>query len=58
MPAKKTPQRGAKKPASGGLKLSDKERAALSKSAQADMKKRGFKTPEELIDYYDKKRGY
>ncbi len=57
MPAKKTPQKGAKKP-SGSLALTDKERAAMRKSAEADMKKHGFKTPEELIDYYDKKRGY
>ena len=57
MPAKKTPQRGTKKP-SGSLALTDKERAKLRKEAEADMKKHGFKTPEELIDYYDKKRGY
>lgn len=57
MPAKKTPQKGAKKPA-GGLKLTSKERAELRKSAEADMKKHGFKTVEELTAYYDKKRGY
>lgn len=57
MPAKKSPQKQAKKP-SGGIKVSDKERAALRKSAEADMKKHGFKTVDELTDYYDKKRGY
>lgn len=58
MPTKKPTQKAAKKPISGSLKLTDKERAALRKGAEADMKKHGFKTPEELIDYYDKKRGY
>ncbi len=60
MPAKKTPQKGAKKPAkaSGSLKLTEKERAALRKGAQADMKKHGFKTVDELIAYYDKQKGY
>lgn len=57
MPAKKTPQKQAKKP-SGGVKLSERERAALRKSAEADMKKHGFKTVDELTAYYDKKRGY
>lgn len=57
MPEKKTTQKPAKKP-SGGLALSDKERAALRKSAEADMKRHGFKTVEELTAYYDKKRGY
>ena len=57
MPVKKTPQKPAKKPA-GGLALSEKERAALRKSAEADMKRHGFKTVEELTAYYDKKRGY
>lgn len=59
MPAKKTPQKGAKKTVNGSsLKLTEKERAALRKNAEADMKKHGFKTPEELTAYYDKKRGY
>lgn len=62
MPVKKTPQRAGKKPASkttnGGLKLTEKERAALRKSAEADMKKHGFKTVDELTAHYDKKRGY
>ena len=57
MPAKKTPQRAAKTPA-GGLSLSDKEREALRKGAEADMKRHGFKTVAELEAYYDKKRGY
>ena len=38
--------------------LSQKERTALKKGAEADMKKHGFKTPEELAAHYDKKRGY
>ena len=59
MPAKKTPQKGVKKTAGGSsLKLTDKERAALIKHAEADMKKHGFKTVEELEAYYDSKRGY
>ena len=58
MPAKKTPQKPAKKAAGGSLKLSDKERAALRKGAEADMKRHGFKTVEELTAYYDSKRGY
>ena len=57
MPAKKAPQKQAKK-TSGGIKVSDKERAALRKSAEADMKKHGSKTVDELTAYYDKKRGY
>lgn len=57
MSTKKTPQNPAKKP-SGGMKLTEKERAALRKGAEADMKKHGFKTVEELTAYYDKKRGY
>lgn len=57
MPAKKTPQKSAKK-STGGLKVSDKEREALKKSAEADMKRHGFKTVEELTAYYDSKRGY
>lgn len=40
------------------LELTESERAALRKSAEADMEKHGFSTPEELIDYYDRKRGY
>jgi len=57
MPAKKTPQKSNKKP-SNSMKLSDKEREKLRKGAEADMKKHGFKTVDELIDHYDKKRGY
>lgn len=55
MPAKKTPK---KKPLSSSLKVSDKEKAELRRRAEADMKRHGFKTVEELTDYYDKKRGY
>lgn len=57
MPVSKTPKK-AKAKQSGGLTLSDKERAALRKGAEADMKKHGFKTVDELTNYYDKKRGY
>lgn len=49
---------GIKKPLQSPLALTDKERAALRKSALVDMEKHGFSTPEELIDYYDRKRGY
>lgn len=55
MATKKAPKKSS---GSGSLKLSDKERAALRKGAQADMKKHGFKTVDELKAYYDKKRGY
>lgn len=61
MAGKKTPQKPVKKP-SGKLTQSfvptEKEKAAAIKSAQADMKKHGFKTVDELIAYYDSKRGY
>ena len=57
MPAKKNPQKTKKKP-SGSIALTDKERAELRKGAQADMKRHGFKTVEELEAYYDSKRGY
>lgn len=40
------------------LELTERERAALRKSAEADMKKHGFKTVDELTAYYDRKRGY
>ncbi len=58
MPAKKTPQKGSKKQSGGNMKLTDKERTALKKGAEAAKKKHGFKTPEEYIAYTDKKRGY
>lgn len=35
-----------------------KEEAAAVKEVEADMKRLGFKTLEEYIDYIDKKRGY
>lgn len=57
MPTKKT-QQGAKKAAKNGFTLTDKEREKLRKGAEADMKKHGFKTVDELIAYYDSKRGY
>lgn len=40
------------------LSLTEDELAALRKSAEADMKKHGFKTADELTAYYDSKRGY
>lgn len=60
MPAKKTtPKKTAKKPSGDSpLKLSEKELNALIKRAEADMKKHGFKSVDELTDYYDGKRGY
>ena len=61
MPAKKTPQKGAKKPTSKvtpSYVPTKKESDAAVKRAQADMKKHGFKTVDELTAYYDKKRGY
>ena len=57
MANKKNPQKSAPK-MSKGLMVSDKERAALRKSAEADMKRLGFKSVEELTAYYDTKRGY
>lgn len=56
MLTKKTAKKAT--PQAGSLALSEKERTALRKSAEADMKKHGFKTVEELTAYYDKKRGY
>lgn len=58
MPAKKTPQKAKQKPLSGSLKVTDKEKAELKRRAEADMKRHGFKTVEELMDFYDSKRGY
>lgn len=48
----------ARTPQRSPLAVTRKEREALYKGALYDMKERGFKTPEELIDYYDGKRGY
>ncbi len=58
MPVKKNTQKAPKKAAGGGLSVSDKEMSKMAKSAQADMKKHGFKSAEELAAYYDSKRGY
>ena len=55
MPAKKTTKQ---KPLSKSLLPTEKERAKLKKSAEADMKRHGFKSVEELTAYYDSKRGY
>ena len=54
MPAKKA----SKKTTKSSLAVSDKEMSKMAKSAQADMKKHGFKTVDELTAYYDSKRGY
>lgn len=48
MPAKKN----AKKP------TTKKQPSKLAKEGMKEMKKHGFKTPEEYIAYIDKKRGY
>ena len=57
MATKKTQQRTARG-LSSNLMLTQKEREALRKGAEADMKKHGFKTVDELIAYYDSLRGY
>lgn len=52
---------GAQKPSKGltpSYVPTKKEHDAAVKRAEADMKKHGFKTVEELTAYYDKKRGY
>lgn len=48
----------AVKKSSSITRTTDKEKAAMAKRAMADMKRLGFKTPEELQAYYDSKRGY
>lgn len=61
MPAKKNPQKGGKKPVSSltpSYIPTKKESDMAVKRAEADMKRHGFKTVEELTAYYDKKRGY
>ena len=55
MPAKKTTKQ---KPLSKSLLPTEKERAKLKKSAEADLKRHGFRSVEELTAYYDSKRGY
>ena len=57
MATKKTQQKTVKG-LSSNLMLTQKEREALRKGAEADMKKHGFKTIDELIAYYDSLRGY
>ena len=56
MPAKKN----AKKPAAkkSSTSVSKKQVSKLAADGMKEMKKRGFKTPEEYIAYIDKKRGY
>lgn len=61
MPAKKTTQKSANKPTAKltpSFKPTKKQATAAQKQAEADMKKHGFKTIDELTDFYDKKRGY
>lgn len=61
MPAKKTTQPPAKKTAgklTPAFKPTKKQAEAAQKRAEADMKKHGFKSVDELTDYYDKRRGY
>ena len=58
MPASKSTKKTPKKAVGGGLSVSDKEISRMAKSAEADMKKHGFKTVDELVAYYDSKRGY
>lgn len=61
MPAKKTTQQPAKKSAgklTPAFKPTKKQAEAARKRAEADMKKHGFKSVDELTDYYDRQRGY
>lgn len=59
MPGKKTPHKSGKAPKlTPGYKLTPKQAEAAQRQAAADMKKHGFKTVDELVDFYDKKRGY
>ena len=67
MAEKRTPQKSAtstkgakstKKQSSILKPPTEKERAKWRKNADAEMKKHGFKTVDELIEYYDSKRGY
>lgn len=61
MPAKKTPQKPVKKSAgklNPAYRPTKKQAEAAQKRAEADMKKHGFKTVDELIDHYDRQRGY
>ena len=57
MPAKKNSKKTstAKK---STLSVSKKQTSKLAADGMKEMKKRGFKTPEEYIAYIDKKRGY
>ena len=55
MPAKKNTKQ---KPLSKSLMPTEKEKAELKRRAEADMKRHGFKTVDELMAYYDSKRGY
>ena len=57
-PSPVTAARSEKKEAVSPLALTEKERTALRRGALAAMKRHGFKTPEEYIEYIDSKRGY
>ena len=57
MATKKTQQKTVKGLSSRPM-LTQKEQEAAVKRVDADMKKHGFKTLDELMDYYDSKRGY
>ena len=56
--ATKKAQQKTVKGLSSSLMPTQKEREALRRGAEADMKKHGFKTVDELIAYYDSLRGY
>lgn len=61
MAARKTPSKTPSKPTkklTPSYAPTKKQAEAAQKRAAADMKKHGFKTVEELTDFYDKQRGY
>lgn len=58
MATKKTVQSGDKAPKKSPFELSRDQIKQMSKEAEEDMKKHGFKTVEQLIAYYDSQRGY
>lgn len=55
---KKSTSKKATTKKSASLALTKTEGAALAKKAEAEAKKRGFKSVDEYIAYIDKKRGY
>lgn len=56
MPTKKNSKKPASKKSS--ISVSKKQVSKLAADGMKEMKKRGFKTPEEYIAYIDKKKGY